>query len=498
MSSAPQPVSFREVPPDSAVVSAVGRHHTLETAVADLVDNSVDAGATTVMVRFLLEDGHAVGLQVIDDGRGMDSVEIDHAMTYARQRNYDPADLGHFGIGLKAASLSQAETLLVWSRASHHLPTGRRLRRETLATTPVVESFDTDDVRAHLEDLGLPAGFRTGTVVEWLDVRTFLSSEDPREQNAWLSRTTDALRIHLGTVFHRILSRGDLTVQLVQRDGNWDGLPATVPALDPFPDERNIQQGFPWTLEFELPGLHSAVQGFIWHKRGLGARGYRLDGRPPIETQGFYVYRRDRLLQQGSWNGLVTPDRDLGLSRLTLDIDDLGTHVTFNPEKAGVTFDATLREALLASRTQDGHNFRDYLRVAKVQGEQSRSRTARRITVVEPGAGMPAVVRQAFREATAFVPGEQPFRTRWSLLPEDRMVEVDLEGHVLLLNARHRTTLGGIDGGRNDDAPVVKALLALLVGAHFARDNYGSRITHELDVLNTILTAAVKDAETRP
>ncbi|WP_219588471.1 hypothetical protein [Kocuria flava] len=45
---------------------------------------------------------------------------------------------------------------------------------------------------------------------------------------------------------------------------------------------------------------------------------------------------------------------------------------------------------------------------------------------------------------------------------------------------------------------MVKALLALLVGAHFARDNYGSRITHELDVLNTILTAAVKDAETRP
>ncbi len=498
MPSEPQPVSSREVPPDPAVVSAVGRHHTLETAIADLVDNSVDAGATTVVIRFLLEDGHAVGLQVIDDGRGMDSVEIDHAMTYARQRNYDPADLGHFGIGLKAASLSQAETLLVWSQASHHLPTGRRLRRETLATTPVVESFDTDDARDYLESLGLPAGYRTGTVVEWRDVRTFLSTADPREQNAWLSNTTDALRIHLGTVFHRILARGDLTVQLVQREGNWDGLPATVPALDPFPENRNAQQGFPWKLEFDFPGLHSAVHGSMWHKRGTGARGYRLDGRPPIETQGFYVYRRDRLLQQGSWNGLVTPDRDLSLARVVIDIDDLGTHVTFNPEKAGVTFDATLREALLASQTQDGHSFQDYLKIARAQGEQSRSRTARRITVVEPGAGIPTVVRQAFREAAEFIPGEQPFRTRWSLLPEDRMVEIDLEDHVLLLNARHRATLGGIDGGRNDDAPVVKALLALLVGDHFARDNHGSRITHELDVLNTILTAAVHDAETRP
>ncbi|WP_368828254.1 ATP-binding protein [Kocuria sp. CPCC 205231] len=480
------------------MVSAVGRHHTLETAVADLVDNSVDAGATTVVVRFLLEGGHAVGLQVIDDGCGMDSVEIDHAMTYARQRNYDSTDLGHFGIGLKAASLSQADTLLVWSRASHHLPTGRRLRRETLATTPVVESFDTDDARDYLEHLGLPAGFQTGTVVEWRDVRTFLGAGDPREQSSWLSRTTDALRIHLGTVFHRILARGDLTVQLVQREGNWDGLPAIVPALDPFPDERNTQQGFPWTLEFELPGHHSAVHGSIWHKRGIGARGYRLDGRPPIETQGLYVYRRDRLLQQGAWNGLVTPDRDLGFARLALDIDDLGTHVTFNPEKAGVTIDATLREALLTARTQDGYSFQDYLKVARAQGEQSRSRTARRITVVEPGAGIPAVVRQAFHKATDFVPGEQPFRTRWSLLPEDRIVDIDLEEHVLLLNVRHRTSLGGIDGGRNDDAPVVKALLALLVGDHFARDNHGPRITHELDVLNTILTAAVHDVETRP
>lgn len=54
--SAPQPVGSKVVPPDPSITSAIGRHHTLATAVADLVDNSIDFGATHVLVRFLMEE----------------------------------------------------------------------------------------------------------------------------------------------------------------------------------------------------------------------------------------------------------------------------------------------------------------------------------------------------------------------------------------------------------------------------------------------------------
>ena len=39
--SAPQPVSSRVVPPDPSITSAIGRHHTLVSAVADLVVDAV-------------------------------------------------------------------------------------------------------------------------------------------------------------------------------------------------------------------------------------------------------------------------------------------------------------------------------------------------------------------------------------------------------------------------------------------------------------------------
>lgn len=84
----PQPIGSRTVPPDPSITSAIGRHHTLPTAVTDLVDNSIDAGATQVLVRFLLRGVHPVGLMVIDDAEGMDSAAIDVAMTYAKKRAY--------------------------------------------------------------------------------------------------------------------------------------------------------------------------------------------------------------------------------------------------------------------------------------------------------------------------------------------------------------------------------------------------------------------------
>ena len=140
------------------------------------MDNSIDFGASHVLVRFLMEGARPVGLQVIDNASGMDSAGIDDAMTYAKRRQYQGRDLGHFGIGLKAASLSQAKTLLVWSKRYGSPPVGRRLRRETIDTGPVVEEFSTADAAAHLAKAHVDFPMETGTIVEWQDVQTFSTS----------------------------------------------------------------------------------------------------------------------------------------------------------------------------------------------------------------------------------------------------------------------------------------------------------------------------------
>ena len=174
-------VSHRDVPPDPSIADAVGTHHDLPTALADLVDNAIDAGAGRVHIRFLTSGGALTGLLVIDDGRGMDAAVIDAAMTFARRRNYGERDLGHYGLGLKAASLSQADILDVLSRAVGGVPVGRRIAKDRPTR---VETLDPRQVG---ESLAAPlsripgASPSHGTVVRWHGLRTVLTAPDPGE-----------------------------------------------------------------------------------------------------------------------------------------------------------------------------------------------------------------------------------------------------------------------------------------------------------------------------
>ena len=95
----------------------------LPTALADLVDNSIAAGARTVKIDYSSDPG-AAWLAVVDDGRGMDAAALRRAMRFARDPGEQRAvgDLGRFGLGLKTASLSQARRLTVLSRGRRRHP----------------------------------------------------------------------------------------------------------------------------------------------------------------------------------------------------------------------------------------------------------------------------------------------------------------------------------------------------------------------------------------
>jgi signal transduction histidine kinase len=67
--------------PDAALVKSLGANHTLESAIADIVDNSVDARASKVSIRLLTNRERLVRIEVLDNGRGMDDTGITSAMT---------------------------------------------------------------------------------------------------------------------------------------------------------------------------------------------------------------------------------------------------------------------------------------------------------------------------------------------------------------------------------------------------------------------------------
>ena len=497
----PTATGTRSVDLDPKLVNSIGLHHSLATAVADLVDNSLDASASTIRVRVLLEGTAPIGVQVIDDGHGMDSVAIDRAMTYAGTRTYRESDLGHFGVGLKAASLSQADTVLVCSRTWGSAPVGRKLTRAANGAQPLVGDLTGVDAAARLDEADIGSSLNTGTVVEWRDVRTFPSTSDDDERARWLEQAICEIRSHLGLVLHRVLPFGgpNVAVDTLEIADGSRGSARAVSPIDPFGYPRSGDPAFPQRLDIRLPDHSIPVEAtaHIWPTRSQDP-GFKIGGDPGVEHQGLFVYRRNRLLQVGGWCGLWTDRPTWELARIAVDLTETAaTHVTINPEKSGIEFSADLRRALEGALCRpSGLTLRGYLDRAAGEERRSHARLRQPVTIVEPRVGLPAMVLDAMRDAVEYHPDQPPVDIRWRLLADDQVFRIDLDHRILELNLRNRAALVGRSSLDPDDAPMIKSLLFLLLQTYFAGSHFGEREKREIAAWQSILLAALK-AQTR-
>lgn len=487
----------REVAPDPSIAKAVGRHHTFETAIADLVDNSLDVAASNVLIRFLERSGAVTGLQVIDDGNGMDSSQIDNAMEYARKRQYADKDQGHFGLGLKAASLSQADRLNVYSLRYGAIAAGRTIAADAPTT---IGDLDSEDVGSVLRGIRIDFPLPNGTIVEWVNPRTFLSSTDARDRAQWLGARIDALKSHLGVVFHRHIQSGRVAISIDVFDVELQesGAPRRVAAIDPFGYARLPNDSFPAPLSFPLDGVACAGVAHVWPASQAGLPEFRLGGKPGSLAQGFYFYRNDRLLQVGGWSTLAVERPELEYVRIAIDIDEtLKKHVTINPEKSGLELDSDLRHALLdASLEPGGISVREFLEVAEERRRESRKYTKQPVRLVPPGRGMSAPLREAFDQSVESA-DTQPIDIRWAVEASESPVRIDLDNRTIWLNSAYRELITGGGAADNEDASFVKTLLLMHYSRYFEGSYLGSREKTELDSWDQLLTAAVRDESAR-
>src|SRR6185437_11350973 len=114
--------------------------YSFPAAVADLVDNSIDAGAHRIDVA-LEFDGAGSWVRIADDGCGMSGSELDEAMRYGAARSYNTNDQGRYGLGLKTASMSQCRSVTVATRAASG--SGRmHIRRWSLDHVMATDSWE--------------------------------------------------------------------------------------------------------------------------------------------------------------------------------------------------------------------------------------------------------------------------------------------------------------------------------------------------------------------
>ncbi len=321
-------------------------------AVADLVDNSVAAGASYVAIDMRF-DGNESFLRIADNGVGMNGATITEAMRFGTEREYGAEDLGKFGLGLKTASLSQCARLTVASRTNR---AARRIevRQWDLAHVEKSNRWEIIDVPAGDRPGVLiePLQATTGTVVLWELLDRVLGYKLPwgaRALKGFL-RLADELDQHLGMVFHRFLSgearrRNKLRITL---NGT------AVEAWDPFARDEKATLQLP-AKQLEIhgdggPGLVACTPYILPRQdqfASLKAFNRCAGPRKWNYQQGFYIYRADRLIQSGGWSYMRTADEHTKLARVALDFwPDLDSAFDLNVAKARVNLPADLRAQL--------------------------------------------------------------------------------------------------------------------------------------------------------
>jgi hypothetical protein len=344
-------VSYTNVNPSAARLTESLRDigYDFPTAVADVVDNSIAAGASRVSVEIRF-DGVASWVSICDDGAGMSYSGLMEALRYGSRRDYVRGDLGRYGLGLKTASLSQCRSVTVVSRLADSTRISARMidldivaeYDEWVVVTPGADEH-VNGARQTLADGG-------GTVVIWRKLDRVLPEKRP--EGGWARRRLESLTTktadHLGMVFHRFIE-GTIGAELTITVNGEKVLP-----WNPFaPGELSRTEIQMQEFEIRLGEAAGTVtlHGFVLPARNQfssQAEFERLSG--PLNwnrQQGLYIYRANRLVQWGGWGGARGIDEHTKLARASLDFDtDLDLAFNIDVAKMRVMIPPELRQML--------------------------------------------------------------------------------------------------------------------------------------------------------
>lgn len=275
-------VPMKEIPPNAGKTIAALRElgYDSHTALCDIIDNGIDAGAKSIWVT-VKEVGKALVIDVLDDGAGMDEPQLVEALRIGSETGHDAGDLGKFGIGLKTAGMSLARCILVISRKEKGIAHEANLdldliTRENRWVLPVRSAA----AKTVMDTIG-----EHGTLVR-------LSNID-RISDKNIARFTGNLRDRVGQTYRHYLGKGlkmYVNNRLVPiRDPLMLNHPLTRIVLD-----TDLDLGDKHTVHVkavELPELteaEDAAAGILPHASGF----YVLrNGREIVEATTFGFYR---------------------------------------------------------------------------------------------------------------------------------------------------------------------------------------------------------------
>lgn len=303
--------------------------YSFETALADIVDNCIAAGATEVDINMPSDPNAELFLSVSDNGCGMTASELQKAMQHAcrnPEENRADGDLGRFGLGMKTASLSQCREMIVITKCGSEV-SAASWNLDTVAQTGdwSLIVYGEDEIK------GMPcyeklARKAQGTTVVW-QVFDRLSEREIRPYQALTTKLADAAE-HLALVYHIFLTGREVSKLVIRINGN------ELHPKDPFMEgaKGGPQIGVEEFISIpEYPDEKVFVRGYTLphmnKMNGAQKRNLGIESRSIHEDQGFYVYRSHRLINWGTWLRMSRKAQLTKLSRVRVDIPNTMDHL---------------------------------------------------------------------------------------------------------------------------------------------------------------------------
>jgi hypothetical protein len=382
--------------PEFLIKSIAEQGYSLETSLADLIDNSISAKASNVEILVETEQ-EPFTLFLADDGCGMTDAELAANLKFpsgSPEATRAKEDLGRFGLGLKTASFAQTRSFTVISRKKGSATFTARtwdvayLKSRgwmiIVHTTEEVNQLITKYKHLTKTFLGEFEGFEANTIVIWRGLYKFENyvSESTRKSEL-KKQLTEVTSEHLSMVFHRFMVRQPRPLRI--RINN-----QVITPFNPFPadqgDFRKIDSG---RKQFQDDNLK--IEGFVLPARSLDESKSEISIWAPknkslMDMEGMYIYRADRIIVYGGWYGIIKKSPRLQLARLRVDIGNKADkHFHLNVAKSSIIIPYELRMGFLR-----------YVNELKREAEREYyNRDVKRITVTKDNPGGQLFLRVA-------------------------------------------------------------------------------------------------------
>ena len=281
--------------PRSTINSYRSFGYNIATAIADIIDNSISAGANEIRLEYKW-NGQDSFILISDNGTGMTQKELVLAMTPGSKNPDDERsekDLGRFGMGLKTASFSQCKRLTCITKRENNPLIKRCWDIDFINEEEEWQLLDYVSDNCFLAKI---ESQHSGTLVLWEKLDRIIgnaNSSNESVKNAFYQEKIN-VRHHLGLVFHKFIE--SKRIKLFFQSDEIEPYNPFLLNLSPKPEMGQPENfGNVEITYFILPHMSEIVKE-DYEKTG-GAIGW-------FQEQGFYIYRGDRLLVAGDWLGL--------------------------------------------------------------------------------------------------------------------------------------------------------------------------------------------------